>query len=64
MRIKRTDSEDSADTDELIAQAMTEDIAKWLQDWLGRPVDSPVGLNEKGCIYNVIRERQKKGVEI
>lgn len=64
MRIRKKENEDVDDTDELLAQAITEDIAKWLQDFLGNPVDSPINLGTKGDIYYVVLERFRQGVEI
>ncbi len=61
MKIRRKDSEDTEELEELLAHALTEDIAKWLEGfWL----DYPVPLQTKTDIYNVVLKTFKKGVEI
>lgn len=62
MKIRRTDREDMEDTNELLAKALTEDLAIWLADWLG--AQPPVSFEAKSSIYYVIMERFKKGIEI
>lgn len=62
MRIIRTDSEDPEDTDELMAQNITEAVCKQFADWLG--CDEKVPFNLKADIYSRIRETQEKGIEI
>ena len=48
-------------THELLAQAMTEDLAVWLGQWLGD--SGAVGRETKADIYNVLIERFRDGVE-
>lgn len=61
MRIRRKEDEDSERLDVLLSQAITEDIAKWLEGfWLGHPV----GFETKADIYNVVLKRFEKGIEI
>ena len=47
---------------ELLATAMTEDLAEWLRGWLGE--SDPVGFNTKSDIYLVVMERLTQGVEV
>ena len=62
MRIRRTDTEDATTTEELLAKAMTDDLAAWLRQWLGQTVE--IGFNTKADIYHVLMERLRNGVEI
>ena len=60
MRIGRKEDEDRNDLWDVVAKAITEDIAEWLRQWS----QGPVGFDTTADIYNVVRERLRKGIEI
>ncbi len=60
MKIIRKDSEDTEDTDELLARNITEAICDQFGDWMGEP--SPFNL--KADIYYRVREAQADGIEV
>lgn len=61
IRICRKEDEDAVDLDEYMAEAITEDLAKWLEGfWLGHPV----GFETKADIYNVVLGRLQKVIKI
>jgi len=62
MRIRRKDSEDATTTEELLAHAITEDLAEWLRDWVGQ--SEPIGLDTKAAIFRTVMDRLDDGVEI
>lgn len=61
MRVKRKDWEGGHDLEELLSEAITEDIAKWYKQWQG---GYELGFEAKADIYNVILSRMRTGVEI
>ena len=62
MKIRRTDCEDTTTTEELLAAAITEDVAEVVRDWFGQ--SDPLSLGLKGDIHHAILDRFKNGVEI
>ena len=60
MRVIRKDSEDADDTDELMAQKITEAVCDQFSDWMTEPAP----FNLKADIYYRVREAQKDGIEI
>ena len=60
MRIRRKDSEDADDTDELMAEKITEAVCEQFGDWMCETVP----FNLKADIYHRVREAQEAGIEI
>jgi len=60
MRIIRKDSEDADDTNELMAQNITEAVCDQFGDWLGEPTP----FNLKADIYYRVRKAQADGIEV
>ncbi len=60
MKIRRTDSGDSEDTDELLAVKITEAVCDQFSDWLAKPVP----LNLKADIFYRVRRAQEEGIEV
>ena len=60
MRIIRKDSEDAEDTDELMAENITEAVCDQFGDWMAEPVP----FNLKADIYYRVRKAQKDGIEV
>lgn len=61
MRVRRKNCEDGHDLEELLSEAITEDLAKWYKQWMG---DHELGFESKSDIYNVVLQRFKRGVEV
>lgn len=59
MRIIRKDSEDADDTDEMMAENITEVVCDQFGDWLA----DVVPFNLKADIYYRVREAQIDGIE-
>ena len=60
MKIIRKDSEDSDDTDELMAEAITEAVCDQFGDWMAEPTP----FNLKSDIYYRVRKAQTDGIEL
>ena len=60
MKIIRKDSEDTDDTDELIAENITEAVCDQFGDWMGEPAP----FNLKVDIYYRVRKAQVDGIEV
>jgi len=60
MYIRRKDSEDTEDTDELMATNITEAVCEQFSDWMAEPTP----FNLKADIYYRIRQAQEDGIEI
>ena len=58
MNIIRKDSEDTEDTDELMAKNITEAVCDQFGDWLGEPAP----FNLKADIYCRVRKAQTDGI--
>ncbi len=61
MRVRRKNDEDGHDLEELISEAITEDIAKWYKQWQG---GHELGFEAKSDVYDVVLKRFKRGVEV
>jgi len=59
LKIIRKDSEDTDDTDELIAKNITEAVCDQFGDWMGEPTP----FNLKADIYYRVRKAQVDGIE-
>lgn len=60
MKIRRKDSEDTDDIDELMAQNITEAVCDQFGDWMAEPTP----FNLKADIYNRVRKAQADGIEV
>jgi len=60
MRIIRKDSEDADDTDELMAQNITEAVCDQFGDWMAETAP----FNLKADIYYRVRKAQLDGIEV
>lgn len=60
MRIIRKDGEDADDTDELMAENITEAVCDQFGDWLAETMP----FNLKVDIYYRVRKAQEDGIEI
>ena len=60
MKIRRKDSEDADDTDELMAQNITEAVCDQFGDWMAEPTL----FNLKADIYYRVRKAQADGIEV
>ena len=60
MIIRRKDSEDFDDMDELMAENITEAVCDQFSDWLNEPCP----FNLKADIYYRVRKAQSDGIEI
>ena len=60
MRIRRKDSKDTDDTDELMAENITEAVCDQFADWRAEPTPFDLKID----IYYRVREAQKAGLEI
>ena len=60
MKIIRKDSEDADDTDELMAENITEAVCDQFSDWMAEPTP----FNLKADIYYRVRKAQADGIEV
>ena len=60
MKIRRKDSEDADDTDELMATNITEAVCDQFAEWMSEPVE----FNLKSDIYYRVRKAQEDGIEL
>ncbi len=60
MKVRRQDSEDADDTDELMAKNITEAVCDQFGDWMGEPAP----FNLKVDIYYRVCKAQAEGIEV
>ena len=61
MKVRRKESEDYEDSDDLIAQAITEAVASYINGWIG---EARFGFNAKAGLYIAIRKVLSEGIEV
>ena len=60
MKIIRRDSEDTDDTDELMAVSITEAVCDQFSDWMAEPTP----FNLRADIFYRVRKAQSDGIEV
>jgi len=60
MKIRRSDSEDFVDGDEILARNITEAVCDQFSDWMAEPVP----FNLKAAVYYRVRQAQEEGIEV